>query len=122
MPEHYRPPLNAAKLKARDDAIPREWRLEASVLESADLVDVRSVPRTCGLLSAREIEITEVRGRDQDWLLKLQTPAAELVKRMAAGDLTSVEVTTAFSKRAAVAQQLTNCLTEILCVWKDYTA
>ena len=32
---------------------------------------------------------------------------------MASGDLTSVEVTTAFCKRAAIAQQLTNCLTEI---------
>ena len=115
MPAHYyEPPLNAIKLQKRDAAIPATWRLDAAAAK--DVVDVRSVPRSCGLLSAREVEISEARGQPRAALLTRQTPAAELVKRMAAGDLTSVEVTTAFCKRAAIAQQLTNCLTEILCV------
>ena len=61
MPAPYEPPLNEAKLKARDASIPAEWRLDAAAADN--LVDVRSVPRSCGILSAREIELTEARGR-----------------------------------------------------------
>ncbi|KAF2814774.1 amidase [Mytilinidion resinicola] len=37
-----------------------------------------------------------------------------LVAKLASGDLTSVQVTTAFLRRAGLAQKLTNCVTELL--------
>lgn len=51
------------------------------------------VPRDCGLLSEKELEITE-------------RTAVDLVKRLAKGELTAVEVTAAFCKRAAIAHQM----------------
>jgi amidase len=52
-------------------------------------------------LTARELEITE------------SYSTARLLSGLAKGVLSSLEVTTAFCKRAANAQQLTNCLTEV---------
>ncbi|RSH94942.1 hypothetical protein EHS25_000026 [Saitozyma podzolica] len=87
--------ISASKIAARDALIPEAWRIpETSALHVLD------VPRTCGVLSAAEIEITE-------------TPAEVLVQKMGKGELKSYGVTLAFCKRAAIAQQLTNCLTEI---------
>jgi amidase len=88
-----------AKCAQRDAAIPPEWLLSAKVKDNLPL-NIMDVPRTCGILTPKDITITE-------------TPAVELVAQMVTRELTSVEVTTAFCKRAAIAQQLTNCLTEI---------
>ncbi|WVR08198.1 hypothetical protein IAU60_005245 [Kwoniella sp. DSM 27419] len=85
----------AAKRAARDALIPRGW-----IIPSTKARNVIDVPRTCGLLSDAEVDITE-----QD--------AAALVEKMIKGELKSYDVTLAFCKRAAIAQQLTNCLTEI---------
>lgn len=52
------------------------------------------VPAKCGLLTARELEITET--VDVDVILR----------KLSAAEWSSVEVTTAFLKRATVAQQL----------------
>jgi len=95
--------VSARKVSARDAAIPREWVLETPPAGGAegDTGNVMSVPRTCGILSPAEVAITE-------------TPADVLVSRMVGGQLTSEAVTIAFCKRAAVAQQLVNCLTEIM--------
>ncbi|BGO91547.1 hypothetical protein NBRC10512_003206 [Rhodotorula toruloides] len=90
----------AAKREQRDGLIPTEWRLSPDVLAAAG-DNVTGVPATCGILSAKELEITEL------------DEVEELAKRIADKTYTAVEVATAFSKRAAVAQQLTNCLTEI---------
>ncbi|SPO07361.1 probable Acetamidase [Cephalotrichum gorgonifer] len=88
----------AAKRKAQVlDAIPQEWRLKE--LPSGD--SVMSVPAESGLLSADELTITE-------------SSAAALVKSLAEGKLTAVAVTTAFLKRAALAQQTVNCLHSFL--------
>ncbi|KAG6382122.1 general amidase [Boletus reticuloceps] len=57
-------------------------------------------PETCGLLTPRELAITN---EDVNTLLK----------RLSSGEWSAVEVTIAFYKRAIVAQQLVNCLTEI---------
>lgn len=57
------------------------------------LIDM-DIPRSSGLLSERELTITE----------KYSVP--ELLAKLASGELTSLEVTTAFSKRAAIAQQV----------------
>ncbi|KAI9794120.1 MAG: hypothetical protein M1835_006801 [Candelina submexicana] len=53
------------------------------------------------LLSTREIELTE-------------TSPEKLVAALAEGDLTSVELTNAFLRRAGLAQKLVNCITELL--------
>ena len=110
----------AAEKKARQTAsIPKEWLI---VTPSDDVSDVTDIPAKCGLLSARELEITEV------------SSAEVLLSKIATGEWSSVEVCTAFCKRAVIAHQVvrafsfplnetpayfacaatqTNCLTEI---------
>ncbi|PYI31211.1 putative general amidase [Aspergillus indologenus CBS 114.80] len=85
--------------------IPTEWRLPASLLATATPIspeNVLTIPRDSGLLTARELAITET------------ADATSLLAQLADGTYTAVEVTTAFSKRAAIAQQLTHCLTETM--------
>lgn len=60
------------------------------------------VPRDCGLLSERELNITE------------QHDAVAIVEKIRDGVFTVEDVVTAFCKRAAIVQQVTNCLTEIM--------
>ncbi|GAA6007715.1 hypothetical protein JCM10207_004851 [Rhodosporidiobolus poonsookiae] len=90
----------AEKRAARDALIPPEWRLPAAFL-GEDVLDATSVVRECDILTPRELEITEL------------DELEELASSIAKGVYTAVEVTTAYCKRAAIAQQLTNCLTEI---------
>ena len=87
----------AAKRAARDALIPHDWLITVP----ADQLDVRTLPETCGLLNARELEIT---GSD----------VSTLLASIARSHYSAAEVCVAFSKRAAVAQQAVNCLTEIL--------
>ncbi|EJT96853.1 general amidase [Dacryopinax primogenitus] len=87
-----------AKKNAQTAAIPEEWVITPP---PADRLNVLGVPRECGLLSEKELEITELRNVDA------------LLEKLASGEWTSVEVTTAFLKRAIIAQQVVNCLTEI---------
>lgn len=89
-----------AKRASRDRAIPPEWQLPLCQLQDAQ-VDVRAVPFQCGILTTRELEITA-------------TDAVELVQKLVRREYTSYEVTLAFCKRAAIAQQLVNCLSEII--------
>ncbi|EIM92443.1 general amidase [Stereum hirsutum FP-91666 SS1] len=88
----------ADKRKRQQDTIPKEWIV---TLPAEDVLDVTNFPIECGLLTEKEIEITEL------------TDIVALLKKLAEGEWTSVEVTTAYSKRAIVAHQVTNCLTEI---------
>ena len=81
------------------DSIPMELRLPQSVIDSAP-ANVTAIPRECGLLSEREIAITE----DYD--------AVALADAIATKNYTAYEVATAFAKRAVIAHQLTACLTE----------
>jgi amidase len=83
--------------KARIAAtIPQEWRLKSEPTE----VSVMDYPKKSGIMTAEEIAITE-------------SSAVDLVAKMAQGRLTSVEVTTAFCKRAALATQLVSyCCSE----------
>ncbi|KAJ5578465.1 uncharacterized protein N7459_007429 [Penicillium hispanicum] len=98
-------------------ALPPEWRLPAQFIPKGMLspaesitegpkqygrVNVMDIPRTCGILTSKELDITEkydVRG---------------LVAEMAEGRLKAEDVVRGFCKRAAVAHQLTRCLTEPL--------
>ncbi|KAL7940887.1 putative Acetamidase [Trichoderma barbatum] len=91
---------NIARTKRanRDNAIPLEWRLSCDVPDSR--LNVLGVPAECGILTARELTITE-------------TDAAALVNKLISREYSSREVTLAFCKRAAIAQQLVNCLSEI---------
>ncbi|KAH8435262.1 general amidase GmdB [Aspergillus melleus] len=95
--------LVAQKRKQLDAQIPPEWRLSdsfvASLPENGHLIKA-DIPRRSGILSDVELEITE------------NYTAAQLLQKLAWGDVSSVAVTTAFCKRAAIAQQLTSCLTE----------
>ncbi|KAE8147479.1 amidase signature domain-containing protein [Aspergillus avenaceus] len=65
-------------------------------------VNVMDIPRTCGLLTNRELEITE------NWDVR------GLLRVIAEGRYKTEEVVGAFCKRAAIAHQLTRCLTEPL--------
>lgn len=90
--------------KRRDCAnkIPEEWKipaqllaeLEAPVLDKKnDLIRGQTI-RKSGILTDRELSITE------------DYQVADLISALADGSLTAVEVTLAYSKRAALAQQL----------------
>lgn len=89
--------LAAEKKQRQLKSIPQEW-LVSTPPDST--LDVTGFPETCGLLTAREIEITN-------------TSVDVLLEKLACGEWTAVDVTTAFYKRAIVAHQLVNCLTEI---------
>ncbi|EEP82846.1 predicted protein [Uncinocarpus reesii 1704] len=83
--------------------IPKAWLLPSGITKEISQNvkrNVMDVPRTCGLLTPKELEITE------------NYDATELLQKLAARELSSVQVTTAFAKRAAIAQQVTFCLTE----------
>ncbi|TVY30739.1 putative amidase, partial [Lachnellula hyalina] len=89
----------AASKKAQQWAkIPKAWRLPTERLQDAN--NVMDIPLTCGLLNETEASITS----DYD--------ATALLGQLKAGVWSVEEVTIAFCKRAAIAQQLTNCLTE----------
>lgn len=77
--------------------IPIEWLLPSSITSSiseTSFQNVLDIPRTCGILSQEEIEITEM------------YDAVTLSGLLGEGKVKSVDVTRAFCKRAAVAQQL----------------
>ncbi|GKZ26505.1 hypothetical protein AbraIFM66951_002586 [Aspergillus brasiliensis] len=94
--------LVAKKRKQLDAQIPSEWRLSEKFLAgipNGHLIEA-DVVRGSGILSEKELRITE------------DYTATTLLVELSNGSLSSVEVTTAFCKRAAIAQQLTSCLTE----------
>ena len=80
----------AADKRARLAAsIPQEWRIKTEPTG----VSVMDYPKNSRIMSPEELIITE-------------TSATDLVHKMSTGGLTSVAVTTAFCKRAALAHQL----------------
>ncbi|KAL2829657.1 fatty-acid amide hydrolase [Aspergillus cavernicola] len=95
--------LVAERRKHLDALIPAEWKLseefKASLPPDGRLLQADPV-RGSGILSNVELDITE------------NYSAAQLLQRLAWGDVSSLDVTTAFCKRAAIAEQLTSCLTE----------
>ncbi|TQN63724.1 Acetamidase [Colletotrichum shisoi] len=95
-------PWELAAAKKRESlaaSIPPEWRVPKTLLPPDAQDDVTAWPETSGWFTAEELAITD-------------STAAELIARLASGDLKSVDVTTAFCKRAVAAHQLTNCLSE----------
>jgi amidase len=54
--------ISAKKREQRDVLIPKEWRLPGETLglyHKDTPLNVLDVPRTCGILSAKELELTE---------------------------------------------------------------
>jgi hypothetical protein len=76
-----------------DNSIPRQWLLRVDKLPSPERTNLLGVPRESGILSERELQITE-------------TDATGLVDTMAEGTWTAEEVTIAFLKRATIGHQL----------------
>ncbi|KAF8509845.1 general amidase [Gautieria morchelliformis] len=84
--------------KTRQQAsIPQEWLVPPP---SEDRLNVIAFPRESGLLSPTELTITE-------------STVETLLANLASSTWTSVDVTRAFYKRAILAHQAVNCLTEI---------
>ncbi|KAG8629563.1 hypothetical protein KVT40_003428 [Elsinoe batatas] len=92
--------LAASKRQQLADSIPAEWRIPSDQLPPESQLDVTNWPETSNFFTPRELEITNL-------------TASELLPKLASSHYTSEQVTLAFSKRACVAQQLTNCLSEI---------
>ncbi|KAH7071237.1 amidase signature domain-containing protein [Paraphoma chrysanthemicola] len=86
-------------LEAFAAKVPNELRLPATFFSSPPS-NVSSVPAKCGLLTSKEVRITE------------NYDATGLAEAIAHKKLTAVEVATAFSKRSIIAHQLTCCLTQ----------
>jgi amidase len=92
----------AAKQQASVDKIRRAWRLPATVTETlqtplaehSNPIMQMDIPRKSGVMSEKELDITE------------KLTVEELLKDLRTGVLSALEVTVAFSKRAALAQQL----------------
>lgn len=99
-------PLGSESYEAKRKAIADS--LAASIPSSLHLTqeqltkskNVTQIPRECGLLKAEELDITE------------SYDAVGIAEAIASGKLTSRAVVSAFGKRAAIAHQLTSCLTE----------
>lgn len=87
--------------KMTRDSLKPEWLLPEDKLPPAEQLNVIGIVEKCGLLSDRELAITN-------------ESAVNLVRQMAAGSLTAVDTVTAFLKRAHVAHQLTNFATEFM--------
>lgn len=84
---------------------PKDWLLPSELTSQyteTSAIDVLDVPRTCGLLTEQELTITE------------NYDATALIHLMSSGQLKSIDVVTAFCKRAAIAQQCVSCLTETM--------
>ena len=90
--------IRDAKRAEQAARIPAEWKLKQSPPEETR--DLRPYAYKSGILSEKELEITDL-------------DATSLIERIANGKYSAVEVVTAYCKRAAIAQQLTSCLTEI---------
>ena len=93
--------IAARKREERESRIPSEWKIPTPQLPDKSIKDIHAFSEDSGLFTNRELEITG-------------STASEVVAKVATGEWTAVEVTKALCKRAAVAQQLVNCLTEIL--------
>lgn len=92
--------IAARKQQERDSRI--TWRLQSSQLASTGRTSVLDAPRASGVLSDAELRITE------------DYSATGLLEEIRTSRLQSLDVVRAFCKRAAIAQQLVNCCTEIL--------
>lgn len=100
--------LIEVKLADRDSRIRPEWRLDEQITNQVNhhsTVSAFDLLDQTDLLTEREREITE------------KHDASTLIQMMATGAISSVEVTVALCKRAAIAQQLVCVLLHLGC-WR----
>ncbi|KAG9312106.1 amidase signature domain-containing protein [Chiua virens] len=90
--------LVSAQLSRLENQIPAAYHLPKSLLGDPPL-NVLSIPKDSGILTERELAITDL-------------DATGVLTGIASRKYSAVEVVTAFGKRAAIAHQLTACLTE----------
>jgi amidase len=88
----------AQKRADQSALIPVEWRL--SPIPSIES-EPNALPILRKLLSQQELALTE------------ETDIGVLLRKLSSGELSSLDLTRAFAKRAALAHQLTTCCTEI---------
>ncbi|EQL34858.1 amidase [Blastomyces gilchristii SLH14081] len=86
--------------KRRDDLLAAFFPIP-DIVEETLPQDLRSYPKTSGLLSPEELDI-------------IDTDSETLLQKIRDRKLTSVDVTKAFCKATVIAQKLTNCVTEVL--------
>lgn len=84
--------IAAIALKRRKDAIPQEYLLPETSLANLPR-DLTTIPRSSGHFTTAELEI-------------LETPADVILSKIKDKTWSSLEVTKAFCKASAVAQQL----------------
>ncbi|KAF4618352.1 hypothetical protein G7Y89_g14950 [Cudoniella acicularis] len=99
------PWIEIARLKNEEQSqrIPSEWKINTATFnfQTHDDLTQKAIWDKISILSSRDREITD------------ENDAVDIVEKIKAGEYSVTEVTEAFCKRAAVAHQLTNCLTEI---------
>jgi amidase len=101
--DHTTPPWKNRVLEKRAmqlAQIPSTWHLPAPLLANPPASSTDTI-RASGILSADELAWTET------------ADIRDLVELIKSRRVTSEALTTAFCKRAAIAQQVTKCLTEI---------
>jgi amidase len=91
--------IAAAKRAELAGKIPLEYSIPEHLVPPASQLDVTPFPRESGWFSERELEITE-------------SNSISILSKVAARTWTAEEVTKAFCKRAAVAQQLVSNASE----------
>lgn len=85
--------LAAEKRRERDAKIPPEWKIPQE-FDYQNKINVMDVPIACGLLDRSELDITS------------NYDATGLLEKLKNGHFSAEQVTIAFCKRAAIAQQL----------------
>ncbi|THX24511.1 acetamidase [Aureobasidium pullulans] len=90
-----------AKQTALLDSIPPEWRVPTDIMPPDSQLDVTSFPRDSGFFTKDELKYTTAK-------------IPEILQQIHCKAWKAVDVAQAFSKRAAVCHQLTNCLSETL--------
>lgn len=90
-----------AKQASLLDSIPKEWRIPTDLMPPESQLDVTSFPEESGFFTNNELKYTSAK-------------IPELLQQIHSGQWKAADVAQAFSKRAAVCHQLTNCLSETL--------
>ncbi|KAF2400842.1 amidase [Trichodelitschia bisporula] len=100
MPEKWED-IAALKRNLLLASIPPDWFLPDAIKPPDSQLNVTRFPAESRFFTSRELELTSL-------------GAASLLEKLASGAWSAVEVAEAYCKRAAVAHQLTNCLSETL--------
>ena len=90
-----------AKQAALFESIPKEWRIPKHLMPPESQLDVTGFPKESGFFTDNELKYTSA-------------TIPELLQQIHSGQWRAADVAQAFSKRAAVCHQLTNCLSETL--------